>query len=518
MDTMVNAHRKFLSEYPERRVSYSLFCHLRLFWVVTPTLSERETCLCKMHENLGFITNKLYHLKLLTYCNTEELVEHVVCDPRKKDCMYGQCDECKLNNFPIITPYEPTTLVSYSQWVTEEKKCSETVSYKMTIKKEMEGTLESLLDLFNEQLSKFKRHVFNIRQQFAFSRALKKELSPDECIIHVDFSENYGCKYSSEIQAVHVGASHQQATLHTGVLYLGPIAKPICFSTVSPSRQKGPAAIWEHLRPVTNYIKQEHPTVKVLHLLSDGPCSQYRQRGNFYLFCTELYQRGFGKGTWNFFEANHGKGAPDGVGGVLKRLADDLVSKGSDIPDARSLFSALARTETSIKLFFVEEEDIEKAIQAMPPNIPPVPSTMRLHQVVTQDSGTLICRDVSCLCAATTKRLECQCPGSWAFTFLPDQTPSLPAVDWTRTDTIGKWCMVRYDGDIYPGIVTATDDTAIQVKCMHCGGPNKFYWPSHEDVIWYLHDDVLCFIPAPLPITGRHVAIQSDTWLDLTKK
>lgn len=93
-------------------------------------------------------------------------------------------------------------------------------------------------------------------------------------------------------------------------------------------------------------------------------------------------------GTWNFFEANHGKGAPDGVGSVLKRLADDLVSKGSDIPDARSLFSALARIGTSIKLFYVEEEDIEKSIQAMPQNIPPVPSTMHLHQVVTQHRGS----------------------------------------------------------------------------------------------------------------------------------
>lgn len=127
MDTMKNAHRKFLSKYPDRRISYSLVCHLCPFWVVTPILSERETCLCKIHENFGFTTNKLYHLKLLTHCNTEKLIEKVVCGPHKKDCMYCQCDECKLNNFPIITPFEPTTLVSYTQWVMEEKHCSETV-------------------------------------------------------------------------------------------------------------------------------------------------------------------------------------------------------------------------------------------------------------------------------------------------------------------------------------------------------------------------------------------------------
>lgn len=159
--------------------------------------------------------------------------------------------------------------------------------------------------------------------------------------------------------------------------------------------------------------------MKVLHFLSDAPCTQYRQHGNFYLFSTELYQRGFQKGSWKFFKANHGKGTPDGVGGVLKRLADDLVIKGRDIPDARSLLSSLAKTQTSIRLFYVKKEDIEKALQGMPENIPPVPSTMRLHQ----DRGSLMCRDVSCMCAATTKRLEYQCPAQ-VFSLLHDQIPS----------------------------------------------------------------------------------------------
>ncbi len=46
--------KKYLAENPRKSVSYSLFCRLRPFWVVHPTLSYRETCLCKLHENLGF--------------------------------------------------------------------------------------------------------------------------------------------------------------------------------------------------------------------------------------------------------------------------------------------------------------------------------------------------------------------------------------------------------------------------------------------------------------------------------
>ena len=154
------------------------------------------------------------------------------------------------------------------------------------------------MELFNSYIKRFKQHHFNIKQQYAFWK---------RALIHVDFSENYSCKYSSQVQAVHFGASHQQATLHTGVLYVGRHPEPVCFNTISPSRHKGPPAIWQHLHPVLDYLQAQHPQVSVLHFLSDGPCTEYKQRG--------AVRRGFKAGSWKFSEASHRKGAPDGAGG-----------------------------------------------------------------------------------------------------------------------------------------------------------------------------------------------------------
>ncbi len=64
VDTLKNLHRRFLSENSDEKISYSLFCHLRPFWVVNPTISERDTCMCKLHENLSFVAEKLNQLKL----------------------------------------------------------------------------------------------------------------------------------------------------------------------------------------------------------------------------------------------------------------------------------------------------------------------------------------------------------------------------------------------------------------------------------------------------------------------
>ncbi|XP_062319382.1 uncharacterized protein LOC134022109 [Osmerus eperlanus] len=321
---------------------------------------------------------------------------------------------------------------------------------------------------------------------------------------------------TTQIQAVHFGASHQQATLHTGVLYVHATPHPMSFCTVSPSRIKGPPAIWQHLSPVLDHVQSAHPEVSTIHFYSDGPCTQYKQ-GNFFLFCTELFMRGFTAGTWNFFEASHGKGAPDGVGGALKRRADGLVSQGRDIPDAAELFAVLQETNTKIKLFFVSEEAVDKAVSEMPNDVPPVPSTMRIHQVVSQAHGELIYRDVSCLCTAT-QNLNCRVNAKH-FKFSNKQTapmaPTVTEVQWQSPEVVGKWCVLKYDGDMYPGVITDTSETHVEVRCMQKIGVNRFFWPARDDILWYLFEDIVCIIPPTRAVTGRHMEIESEVWAKL---
>jgi len=74
-----------------------------------------------------------------------------------------------------------------------------------------------------------------------------------------------------------------------------------------------------------------------------------------------LYEHGFSPGTWNYFEAGHGKGAPDGVGGALKRSADAVVSSGADVPDASNFYGLLA-DKTSIKLYFCSRIECSRGV------------------------------------------------------------------------------------------------------------------------------------------------------------
>lgn len=138
-------------------------------------------------------------------------------------------------------------------------------------------------------------------------------LGPDDYLIHVDFSENYGCKYSREIQAVHFGGNRLQITLHTGVLYRGRNKEPHSFCTSSTNLRHDLVSILAHLEPIlSKYIP---PSAKSLHFLSDSPSSQYQNAAMFFIMKQKIIPRfpNLDNFTWNYSESSHGKGAVDGV-------------------------------------------------------------------------------------------------------------------------------------------------------------------------------------------------------------
>ncbi|KAJ8009770.1 hypothetical protein DPEC_G00067670 [Dallia pectoralis] len=185
------------------------------------------------------------------------------------------------------------------------------------------------------------------------------------------------------------------------------------------------------------------------------------------MLTTELYNQGFTLGTWNFFKASHGKGAPDGVGGLLKRTADRLVSQGEDISTAKHIFNALVNTNTAVKIFYIEEATVERPYSRCHND-----SRCTMHYADSPghhaSTRKLTYCDVSCLCS-TRQILQCQCYQAKAFNFkvnsavpaLHQDQPDLE-VQWERDDIVGQWCVIRYDDEVYPGTIVEVK-TIIQI-------------------------------------------------------
>jgi phage gp29-like protein len=127
---------------------------------------DRNTCLCKLHENMRFKVEQLHQLKLI---------------------------ETK-NFFCAINPTVNCNLISR-------------FSYLMCCQWDLFRFASTAISV--------TRHVFNIRHQFNSLKSLKDTIDETEAVLHVDSSENYNCKLAEETQAMHFGGSRSQASLHT---------------------------------------------------------------------------------------------------------------------------------------------------------------------------------------------------------------------------------------------------------------------------------------------------------------
>ncbi|WAQ97389.1 hypothetical protein MAR_030079 [Mya arenaria] len=162
-DTMKNLHLKYLSENAEKKMSYSLFFRLRSFYIRTPKPSDRETCLCKRHDDVLYKVAKLKQLALI-----DETDLYDVCDIKNKDCMYRLCNTCKCKQVPIKEFYEGK-IVFWHEWKTQrvERKCDDGTckTVTVTVKQQESGSIETLVQEFQEELEKCCKHLYNIRHQ-----------------------------------------------------------------------------------------------------------------------------------------------------------------------------------------------------------------------------------------------------------------------------------------------------------------------------------------------------------------
>lgn len=209
---------------------------------------NRDTCACSKHDNVNMKLKKLYQMNVVTQKGVDELPSEMMCDVNSKDCAYNKCSVCKDKS--IGYNIENTNLddvVIWNQWVVidkeyHDKKTKTVKKTKRMIKRKMVSTVKDLISGFTTESINFKKHWYNIKHQHNMQQTCLNSLDEEAVAIHVDFSENYCCKLSTEVQAMNFGASKVQITLHTGVLY-NKNKDPISFATISPNTYHGPEEV-----------------------------------------------------------------------------------------------------------------------------------------------------------------------------------------------------------------------------------------------------------------------------------
>ena len=233
--------------------------------------------------------------------------------------------------------------------------------------------------------------------------------------------------------------------------------------------------------------------------------------------------------SWQYFEAGHGKGPCDGVGGTAKRQADSAVKRQiCSIQNADDFYAWGCTQESSnLHYMFVSSTKCNDTYEELKQlNIKPVKSTMNVHSVVPLADNCIAVRDTSCFChdCFSDGLFHPQCSG-WT-THIIESTVvqsnqdtdmnnnNLSVNDVSAQEHINADDIVRhqygtntfvaalYDEKWYISKILEYDpeDNSYQMSFMTEGSNKRgvtFKWPEKEDILWLPHSDIVCAVEEP---------------------
>ena len=207
-----------------------------------------------------------------------------------------------------FTELEIDDEIRYSQWESVDR----------TILKTHTSDVDDFIELLVYSVDNLTTHSFVAKSQAQYLKKRKEELNESECIIILDFAENYHYDVQDEIQGYHW--NKDQCTLHPAVVYYreGEELNHISLCILSDDLEHDTSFVHELQRRVMLFIKEKFPLITNVLYFSDGCSGQYKSfKASLNLCHHQIY---FGiDAEWGFFATSHGKSPCDGVGGTVKR-------------------------------------------------------------------------------------------------------------------------------------------------------------------------------------------------------
>jgi hypothetical protein len=210
---------------------------------------------------------------------------------------------------------------------------------------------------------------------------LKENVPANEVIIQMDFAENYCCKTMGEIQSAYWNQT--PVTIHPVVVYFvdgeGKLQHK-SIAIISDELSHSTTTVCAFSDALIPKVLSAVPNITQIHYWTDSPSSQYRNKTMFTIIAEHAKLYGL-KARWNYFESGHGKGPCDGLGGTIKRMADEAIKRGvAVIQDPREFYEwAICSNMKEVSFLFVAKENCKsKADELNMFKLKPLKGTMKL--------------------------------------------------------------------------------------------------------------------------------------------
>lgn len=492
----------FKDKFPGYKIGFSKFADLRpKNCVLVDASGSHNVCVCTIHQNAKLMLQgvKIEELTkndeapLKTY---KDCIAVAICITPTPSCYLNKCTLCpgieklrdRLTN--LIDDQMIDTIV-YKQWISVDRTNLETLS----------KSADEFLDVLCDKLEKLKCHSFIASQQSAFQSELKEKLKPGEFLVICDFSENYSFVLQDAAQGFHW--NNAQATIHPFVAYYkeeGTVCN-VSFAVISECLVHNTIAVHLFQRKLIDFLTLKFAIVpKKIYYFSDGAASQYKNRKNFVNLCFHETDFGF-IAEWHYSATSHGKGASDGIGGTIKRLAARASlqrTHDNQITTPRQLYDYAKENILGISFQYCTNEDHsaeEKFLQNRFLQARTIPGTQSFHAAIPISKNKILIKHFS---RSEESQEELVTKGN------ESQLLEL-------SDIVGFVTCV-YDGKWWPACVLSVDKSKeeVTVSFLQPHGPaTSFTFPLRPDILQVPRENILTKID-PRTETGRTYLITEE--------
>ncbi|XP_049829571.1 uncharacterized protein LOC126268103 [Schistocerca gregaria] len=152
--------------------------------------------MCKYHYNFMSI---LECLSKTVPSNHKKLLNELSCNSQNDDCVFGSCQECQIKLSKFI-PEDLTETIVWRQWENEAKH--------RPCLSEHSGSCDDALASLVDTLTPFKKHCYMKIKLNDFFQGKKNSLDVEECVLQMDFAQNYALISQDEVQSAHWASNY----------------------------------------------------------------------------------------------------------------------------------------------------------------------------------------------------------------------------------------------------------------------------------------------------------------------
>jgi hypothetical protein len=221
--SLSEAYKAFLEKYPSDNIGFSKFAELRpKECILAGKAGTHNECVCIIHQNNNLLCPVI--TKILqcdpVIKNERELLKRVSCENLTWDCCNGDCEDCNvllddfLKQIKAAADAEEMNKVTYSYLNPVENV------FKL---QKIISSVDEIVEILSESkygLAVLRKHDFITKQQSSYLKLVKNYLQVGECVVVLDFAENYKFLTQNEIQAAHYYKQTSNFISNCGVLQI----------------------------------------------------------------------------------------------------------------------------------------------------------------------------------------------------------------------------------------------------------------------------------------------------------